>query len=56
MMAPRQIGEHQVRAILRVEDSDFRLWPTAAQIDVRYNVGYWEDKRTRSTQSELFAF
>jgi hypothetical protein len=29
--------------------------PTAAQNDLRSNVGYQGDKRTRSTQFELFA-
>jgi hypothetical protein len=30
--------------------------PEAAEYGVRSNVGYWGDKLTRSTQSELFAF
>jgi hypothetical protein len=29
------------------------LWPTAAQNDIRPNVCYWGDKRTRYTHSEL---
>src|SRR5262245_61112522 len=44
MMAAHQIGEHQVREVranLRVEDSDFRLWHLA---DLRVMSGFGQDR------------
>jgi len=40
----------------RRRSNDFRNWPTAAEKDVSSNVGYSGVKRTRSAQSEFFAF
>jgi len=37
-------------------DSNVGLWPQGAESDVRSNVGYWEEKRTRSTEPELSHF
>src|SRR5215475_1614360 len=55
------IGESRcyVRSLRRLprdlEGANVALWPEAAQIDVRSNVGYQGDKQTRSTHFEFLA-